>query len=57
VQSELQRNDDDIAATARTQVIAGEVTRDLTLAYTALARAASSRLSAEAASDESTEAP
>jgi hypothetical protein len=56
VLGELQRSDDDVA-TVRTQLVAGEVTRDITLAYTALARAAISRVSAEAARDESSEAP
>jgi hypothetical protein len=56
VLGELQRSDDDVA-TVRAQLVSGEVTRDITLAYTALARAAISRVSAEAARDESSEAP
>ena len=52
----LQGSDDDSAAATRAQVVAGEVTRDLTLAYTALARSAQARLSAEANHDVSAEA-
>jgi hypothetical protein len=57
VLNEFQGNDEALAAAARTQQVDGEITRDLALAYTALARATASRLSVEAASDESLGAP
>jgi len=53
VLSEFQGNDEALAAAAQAQQVDGEITRDLALAYTALARATAARLSAEAASDES----
>jgi hypothetical protein len=56
VLAELQTSDDDVAV-ARAQLVTGEITRDVAMAYTALARAASSRVAAEAARDESSEAP
>jgi hypothetical protein len=57
VLNELQGNDEALAAAVRAQLVDGEITRDLTLAYAALARATASRLSAEAAGDESSGAP
>ena len=57
VLSEFQGNDEALAAAAQAQQVNGEITRDLALAYTALARATAARLSAEAASDESLGAP
>jgi hypothetical protein len=57
VLNELQGNDDALPAAVRAQLVDGEITRDLTLAYTALARAAASRVSAEAAGDESSGTP
>jgi hypothetical protein len=53
----MEGSDDELASAVGTQVVIGEATRDLTLAYTALARATNARLSAEAADDESAEAP
>jgi hypothetical protein len=41
----------------RARVLIGEATRDLTLSYTALARAASARVSAESANHEAAEGP
>ena len=57
VLGDLQGSDDDLVAAAQTQMVAGEVTRDLTLAYTTLARATAARVSAEAAGEQSSEAP
>ena len=57
VLNEFQGSDEALAGAARTQQVNGEITRDLALAYTALARATAARLSAEAASDESLGAP
>lgn len=57
VLNELQGNDEAFAAATRAQLADGELARDLTLAYTALARATASRLAVGAASAEFSEAP
>ena len=57
VLNQLQESDEPPSNAARTQLVEGEITRDLTLAYTALARATASRVSAEAARHASSEAP
>ena len=57
VLNQLQESDEPPSTAARTQLVDGEITRDLTLAYTALARATASRVSAEAARNAASEAP
>jgi hypothetical protein len=57
VLKEMEGSADELANATGTRVVIGEATRDLTLAYTALARATNARLSAEAADHESAGAP
>ena len=53
----MEGSDDELASSVGTRLVIGEATRDLALAYTAIARATNARLSAEAADDVTAEAP
>ena len=57
VLKQMEGSNDEVANSLGMQVVIGQATRDLTLAYTAIARATNARLSAEAADDVTAEAP